>query len=157
MGRPSKPIDMRSSTDRHKDRYNKRKTAEEALKGNEITIPKDITNNQKNICKHIIGELEKSGILCSLDEYVLEQCAVAVDCLHKINQLINSEDESLMFSKDVLTAKEKYEKTFFRCCDELCLSPQSRAKIANINSQAADDGTELIKQLLAGENEDKEG
>ena len=112
MGRPSKPIDMRSSTDRHKDRYNKRKTAEEALKGNEITIPKDITNNQKNICKHIIGELEKSGILCSLDEYVLEQCAVAVDCLHKINQLINSEDESLMFSKDVLTAKEKYDVDF---------------------------------------------
>ena len=150
MARPAKPTSVQSG---HltKKQISERAAAEEALKGNEITIPKDITNNQKNICKHIIGELEKSGILCSLDEYVLEQCAVAVDCLHKINQLINSEDESLMFSKDVLTAKEKYEKTFFRCCDELCLSPQSRAKIANINSQAADDGTALLKQIISGD------
>ena len=62
----------------------------------------------------------------------------------------------MMFSKELLIVKEKHEKTFFKCCDELCLSPQSRAKIANINSQAADDGTELIKQLLAGENADEE-
>ncbi|WP_432651722.1 P27 family phage terminase small subunit [Huintestinicola sp.] len=143
---------MRADSDRHKERYAKRKSAEEALKGSDINIPRDITESQEKICEHIIGELEKSGILCSLDEYVLEQCAVAADCLHKINKLINSGDDEAMFSKDMLIVKEKYEKTFFKCCDELCLSPQSRAKIANINSQAADDGTELLKQILAGEN-----
>ena len=154
MARPAKPTSIQSG---HltKKQISERAAAEEALKGNEINIPRDITESQRKICEHIIGELEKSGILCSLDEYVLEQCAVAADCLHKINMQINSEPE-MMFSKELLIVKEKYEKTFFKCCDELCLSPQSRAKIANINSQAADDGTELIKQLIAGGSGEEE-
>lgn len=148
MARPAKPTSVQSG---HltKKQISERAAAEEALKGNEINIPRDITESQRKICEHIIGELEKSGILCSLDEYVLEQCAVAADCLHKINMQINSEPE-MMFSKELLIVKEKHEKTFFKCCDELCLSPQSRAKIANINSQAADDGTALLKQILSG-------
>ncbi|MBQ5334043.1 MAG: P27 family phage terminase small subunit [Oscillospiraceae bacterium] len=148
MARPAKPVSVQSSHLTKKE-ISERTASENALKGNEVRVPKGITASQKMICRHIIGELEKSGILCSLDEYVLEQCAVAVDCLHKINSLINSEDEKMMLSKELLTAKEKYEKTFFRCCDELCLSPQARAKIANINAQT-DDGTELLRQILSG-------
>ena len=84
MARPAKPTSVQSG---HltKKQISERTAAEEALKGNEINIPRDITESQRKICEHIIGELEKSGILCSLDEYVLEQCAVAADCLHKIN------------------------------------------------------------------------
>ena len=154
MARPAKPTSVQSG---HltKKQISERAAAEEALKGNEINIPRDITESQRKICEHIIGELEKSEILCSLDEYVLEQCAVSVDCLHKINMQINSEPE-MMFSKELLIVKEKYEKTFFKCCDELCLSPQSRAKIANINSQAADDGTALLKQIISGDTDVEE-
>jgi phage terminase small subunit len=35
-----------------------------------------------------------------------------------------------------MTAKDKYTKDFFRCCNELSLSPQARAKlsISNVNA-----------------------
>ena len=45
-----------------------------------------------------------------------------------------------------MSAKDKYTKSFFRCCNELCLSPQSRAKMANINLQGKEDSP-LIKLL----------
>ena len=35
-----------------------------------------------------------------------------------------------------MSAKDKYNKDFFRCCNELSLSPQSRAKFGNLTLQA---------------------
>ena len=43
--------------------------------------------------------------------------------------------------------KETYTKAFFRYCNELSLSPQSRAKLANINAQAAAEENPLLKVL----------
>ena len=41
-------------------------------------------------------------------------------------------------------------KDFFRCCNELGLSPQSRAKLANINVQAAQQEEDPLLTLLRG-------
>ena len=46
-----------------------------------------------------------------------------------------------------MPSKEKYTKDFFRCCNELCLSPQSRAKLANLNVQAQEEDP-LMKALM---------
>ena len=55
-----------------------------------------------------------------------------------------------MFEKDVMAAKDKYTKDFFRCCNELCLSPQSRAKIALANANAAKDAADPLMEVLKG-------
>ena len=49
-----------------------------------------------------------------------------------------------------MSAKDKYTKDLFRCTNELSLSPQSRAKIANINLQSDQEKTDPLLKLLAG-------
>lgn len=154
MARPAKPVGM---TDGHRTKKEiaERTTAEKTLKGKPVSVPQGLTDSQKKICRHIISELKASEILCSLDKYVLEQCCVAADCLHRINEMINSCDEG-MCNKLLLSAKKEHERTFFRCCSELCLSPQARAKIAAANAAAKDDSLNAIKEILAGNNDDYE-
>lgn len=55
-----------------------------------------------------------------------------------------------MFDKEVLAAKDKYTKDFFRCCNELSLSPQSRAKLGNINLQVKQQQEDPLLKVLAG-------
>lgn len=154
MARPAKPVGM---TDGHrtKKEISERTAAENTLKGKAVSVPQGLTGSQKKICRHIIAELKASEILCSLDKYVLEQCCVAADCLHKINEIMNC-NEDAMFDKSLLVAKKEHERTFFRCCSELCLSPQARAKIAAANAAAKDDSLNAIKEILAGNDNDDE-
>lgn len=155
MARPAKPVGM-TEGHRTKKEIEQRTHAENALKGNPIRIPQGLSASQRKICKHIITELEESKLLCSLDKYVLEQCCVSADSLHKINMLINEKPQAF-YDKALLSAKEKHEKTFFRCCDALCLSPQSRAKIAAVNAECIEDkGTELLKRIISGDMYDDE-
>lgn len=86
--------------------------------------------------------------------WILQECVIAIDSLEQIDKACNA-DPTLIYAKDVLSAREKNTKILFRCCNELSLSPQSRAKIANINVQA-DDGTALLRAILAGDGEDEE-
>ena len=58
-----------------------------------------------------------------------------------------------MYDKRIMSTKEKYTKDFFRCCNELCLSPQSRAKIANISSQNNAYADDLLLRALRGDDE----
>ena len=153
MARPAKPVGM-ADGHRTKKEISRRSAAESALMGSDIAVPKGLTAEQRKIAKHIIGELEKSKILCSLDGYVLEQCCVAADCLHRINRMINSEDDA-MCDKELLLAKKEHERTFFKCCDELCLSPQARAKVAAANAAAGDESTQTLIDILSG-SEDEE-
>ena len=49
-----------------------------------------------------------------------------------------------------MSAKDKYTKDLFRCCSELSLSPQSRAKLGNINVQASKDNEDPLLKVLRG-------
>lgn len=107
-----------------------RKRIENELKGEPKTIkkaPKWLTNEQKKIRKKIVSEAEK--VLADIDCYVVDQCAVAIDRLQSIEKKINAEPEK-MFDKEVIAAKKQYSAEFFRCCSELSMTPQSRAKLA---------------------------
>lgn len=111
--------------------------------------PSHLTDEQKAIFNFICEELKESRILCSLDNYVLATFAVAVDRLNYIERRINANSGEL-FEKDIMTAKDKYTKDFFRCCSELCLSPQSRAKIALTNANAAKEAADPLTEVLKG-------
>lgn len=137
-----------------KEEIQKRKEAEEKLKGasDKISPPSHLSLAQRKIFKYIVDELEASGILGNLDIYILATCSIAIDRLQEIEKAINK-DFNLIFDKTLLSAKDKYTKDLFRCTNELSLSPQSRAKIGNINlAKEKEQGDPLLKVLGGGKN-----
>lgn len=121
---------------------------EEKLKGkaDKLKPPKYLTTAQKKIFKFIIAELESSEVLGNLDIYVLTECSISLDRMKEIEGRINS-DPSQLTNDKLQQTKDRYTKTFFRCCNELCLSPQSRAKMGNLNLQAKEENP-LVKTLM---------
>lgn len=156
MARPAKSTatQSRHSTNEEKKR---RKEAESVLKGaaDQIKPPGYLNRAQKSIFRKIVRELEASGILGNLDIYILSQCSIAIDRLQVIEDMINKR-VTLLYDKDLMASKDKYSKDLYRCCNELSLSPQSRAKMAGINSQAKKEKDDpLLKILKGGKPDDK--
>ena len=103
---------------------------------------------QRKIFKFIVSNLESSGILGNLDIYVLAECSVCVDRMQNIESQISANPD-LLADSGLMSAKDKYTKAFFRYCNELCLSPQSRAKIAGISANKEDNP---LAELLRDED-----
>ena len=152
MGRPamSAKVTAKHLSDTEK---NSKLAAEERLRGraDRLRPPKYLTASQKKIFRFIVGEMQESGVLGNLDVYVLAECSIALDRMQEIESRINQDPVQLSNDK-LLQAKDRYTKSFFRCCNELCLSPQSRAKIGNINLTAAEENP-LLKILSEEEEE----
>lgn len=107
---------------------------EDTLKGSsdELSPPEYLTETQSNIFNYIVDNLIASGILSNLDVYVLAECSIAIDRMQYIERQVN-ENPDLLENSTLMATKDKYTKNFQRYCNELSLSPQSRAKIANLN------------------------
>lgn len=145
MGRPCKAAYTKIGASAKAEREQREK-AENELRGTPKTIknaPKWMTKEQKKIRKKIVAEAEK--VLADVDCYVLDQCAVAIDRLQDIEQQIN-DDPQLMLDKRIIAAKKQYAAEFFRCCTELSLSPQSRAKLATAGTKK-EEPNPLLKLL----------
>lgn len=156
MARPTKSAKVLTECSQTKDEIEARVEQEEILKGKTDKIkphPK-LTPNQKKIFKYITSELEESKLLGNLDIYLLNQTSIAIDRLQEIEFIINEKPKA-MFSKVILAAKEKYSKDFYRGMNELCLSPQSRAKLANITMQGQKDKKDPLLQVLDGEDDEE--
>lgn len=149
MARPCVNIEVQS---RHntKEEIEERKKAQEELRGpgDKIENPPDyLTDDQVKIYNFIIEELKASGILGNLDVFLLATCSIAIDRLQYIEGIINKKPRAIC-NKELMSAKDKYNKDFFRCCNELSLSPQSRAKFGNLKLKAkADEEDPLLKAL----------
>lgn len=129
------------------DEKNTKIKTENKLKGSsdKLRPPPHFTAPQKKIFKFIVKNLESSGILGNLDIYVLTECSICIDRMQTIEKQIN-ENPELLSDSSLIATKDRYAKNFQRYCNELCLSPQSRAKIANLNLQA-DDKNPLMELL----------
>lgn len=151
MARPSKSVKVMSKNLTKEEREIRLKT-EEKLKGgvDNISPPTYLNVRQKKIFSYIIEQLRESGILGNLDIYILSQVSIAIDRLQQIEKLINK-DMNKLYDKELMKAKAEYTKDFFRCCNELSLSPQSRAKLGNINLQAEREKEDPLLQILAGD------
>lgn len=155
MARPCKPAKVLTDKSQTKAEISERERIERRLRGERvhITCPGDLLPSQKRIFRRIVKELSASEILGSLDSYLLRTAAISIDRLQTIEGMINDNPE-LITSKSLMTSKDKYTKDFFRCCNELGLSPQSRAKFANLMAAKAEDP--LIAALSADDEEDEE-
>ena len=148
MGRPAKSVNAKTGHDTSED-LEIRKVTEEKLKGNcdMLKPPKHLTSSQKKIFKYIIKHLEEANILGNLDIYILSFAAVTIDGIIELDTMINDSEDPLIRMK-MMGIRDKYSKDFFRCLNELSLSPQARAKISIANVKAVkEDRNPLLEAL----------
>ena len=153
MARPCKSIQAQS---RHntKEEIEARMEQESRLRGmaDKVKPPSYLNKRQKKFFKYIVSELKASGIVGNLDVFILSTCSIAIDRLQEIETLIN-EDINKLADKTLMASKEKYTRDLFRCCNELSLSPQSRAKLGNLNIQAKVDAEDPVLKAILGDDE----
>ena len=147
MARPAKATGARS---RHetKDETNSRREIENDIRGEGSgpVPPQHLTKEQKKIFRSVVRELKASDMLGSLDAYILATFAIAVDRMTYIETEINADPQKIANDR-LMKAKDKYTKDFYRCCTELCLSPQSRAKYSSAK-MTADKGPSALMLAL---------
>lgn len=146
MARPAKAIDTNSQKMSKQERKAREET-EKKLRGDNSNIKpfSYLNKRQKAIFKDILANLNPE-ILSNLDTYLLNQTAITIERLESLEKEINSAstiidengkkkdklDVSMITS--LKSVRDMYSKDFFRCCNELSLSPQARAKLS-INTQ----------------------
>lgn len=152
MARPCKSAKVLTDCSQTKDEIDSRIEKEELIRGkaDNIVPSMELTESQIYLFNFITGELKASEILSNLDKFLLTKAAIAIDRLHFIETLVNK-NPKLLFNKEVISKKDSYDKDFYRCCNELCLSPQSRAKIANTNINAKNAEEDAVVKALRGE------
>lgn len=150
MGRPAKSAEMRTGHMTKSEREG-REIAQNAVRGyaDKIKPPSHLTKEQRAIFKKIVGELKESGILSNLDVYVLGNCAIAIDRVREYDRMIIEKPE-LLLDKDAIRNRNTCVSEFYRCCNELCLSPQARAKIGAANLVKRQAAADPIAQALGG-------
>jgi len=142
MSRPAKAIDT-NSMKMSKEERKAREENEKKLRGanNNIKPFSYLNRRQKAIFKDILNNLNKD-ILSNLDTYLLNQTAITIERLESLEKEINiaskitdengKEKDKLdvRLIASLKSVRDMYSKDFFRCCNELSLSPQARAKIS---------------------------
>lgn len=151
MARPAKAAATRTGN-MTKNEKNERIEQESRIRGedNALIPPDYLTNKQKSLFNYIVEQLKTAEILGNLDAFILAQAAISIDRLSYIEDSINK-DAALLFDSKFMASKDKYTKDFFRCCNELSLSPQSRAKLANQFVQSKKDP---LLEALADDDDD---
>lgn len=149
MARPAKAIAVGTAA-RTKEEKSIREEVEKQLRGRggDPKAPGYLSNEQRDIFNEIVDMLKESGIICELDVYVLTVMAVALDRIQTIEESVN-ENSNLMYNTKLMGTKNKYMQDFFRCCNELCMSPQARAKIGSMTAAAAKQGNgDILESIL---------
>lgn len=152
MARPAKSVNVKSGTIT-KAEENARQAAENALKGesNKLKAPKYLTVEQKKVFNYIIENLDEAKILGNLDIFILSRAAITVCQLQELDKKANSNPD-IIFDTKYRMAKDAATKDFFRICNELCLSPQSRAKISISAAKAEPEKMSLMDILNADDD-----
>jgi P27 family predicted phage terminase small subunit len=154
MARPAKSIFAKTGTIT-KEEEAIRIASEKKLKGNSDNLkpPTHLSPDQKKIFKYIVSETEVSGILGNLDVYIVSQAAVCIDRLQKMESEINN-NVGLLENTAFMGSKKSYATEMFRCCNELSLSPQSRAKLSIVSAQKLEKKNPLLAALEDDDEDD---
>lgn len=130
MARPAKSARVKSGTIT-KEEEAQRLEIEDKLRGSKDKLipPLYLTDSQMGIFNYIMAELQEADILGNLDLYILSQTAIAIDRIQDLDRKAN-DNADLLFENAFRQARAEASKEYFRCCNELCLSPQSRAKLS---------------------------
>lgn len=148
MARPAKSVKVKTGALASEEEM-LRNGVEERLRGTpaEPEAPDYLTDDQKSIFRFIVDELRESEILGRLDVYTLEFTAIAISRLREINNRINR-DPTLLSDASLQSARAKYQNDMWWGANELCLSPQARAKIGSLAAQAAKQKEDPLLKVL---------
>ena len=148
MGRPAKTISTGARHNTKRD-VEIRKEAEERVRGGmDKLIPPDyLTEDQKIIYNYIVDNLKEAEILGNLDHYILAMTSVTIDAIIQIDKNINK-SKSIAGKAKFIAIRTNLAKDFFRCCNELSLSPQARAKISIANVKAIKENKNPLLEAL---------
>jgi P27 family predicted phage terminase small subunit len=146
---------MLSDCSQTKEEIQNRVENEEKLKGNsdKINAPDYLDNNQVELFNYIKNELEASKLLSNLDVFILAKCAIAISRLQYIEKKVNDNPRLLLVQNPLMSNKKNYDADFFRCCNELSLTPAARAKLGNINLLAEEEKDDPVTKALSGDDE----
>ena len=134
MARPAKSTKVLSDYSQTKDEIKAREEAERKLRAEGLPdAPGWLNDRQSEIYENIVGMLDESGMIGLNDGYLLCLTSIAIERLEEIEKRINK-DKKNIYDRDLMSARTGYMRDFYRGCNELCLSPQARAKVANIVS-----------------------
>lgn len=158
MARPCKPANAQaeSTSTNQRKRIEQRAEAENQIGGGKVKLVPErwLTQKQKEYFNSAVKYLENADVLRAADVHILSEWAWVLDMKKQVEYEIN-ENPELKYNRAVMAALDKYTKTFFRCCNELGFSPQARAKVA-ANIVKADDGTEMLRRILADDEEEED-
>ncbi len=151
MARPAKAVGTMSKN-LTKDEIETRTDTENKLKGGtDKLVPASYLNERQiEIFNYILSNLEESKVLGNLDVFVLNRAAITIERLENLDKQANK-DEDIIFTTAFKSSRDMYSKDFFRCCNELCLSPQSRAKLSI--SAVKQPEKKTLKDILAEDDE----
>lgn len=148
LGRPAKSVKVKTGAIASDDE-SIREDVEDKLRGEAARPepPEGLTEDQKRIFNFIVDGLASGDILGRLDVFVLESTAVAIDRLRTINRMIDNEP-GLILHTATQNSRAKYQADLWRGCNELCLSPQARAKLGNLAAQKAKEQKDPLLEAL---------
>lgn len=154
MARPAKSARVKTGTIT-KEEEAQRLELEDKLRGknDKLVPPLYLTESQMGIFNYIMAELQEADILGNLDLFILAQTAIAVDRIQELDRQANDKKE-LLFENSFRMARADASKEYFRCCNELCLSPQSRAKLS-IAKVKPGEKKKTIMDLINEDDEDE--
>lgn len=149
MSRPAKSANLQSGVLSEADEA-RRRQIEDRVKGSADKLdkpPARLTKQQKAIWKSIVKELQAASILSNLDAPLLELASIALDRIRTIDDTLRGKppdqiDGGLIRTRNIIVQE------WLRYCNELCLSPQSRAKLGTISVAAQREANDPIKAAL---------
>ena len=120
-----------------------------SLKGDNACIvpPYKLSDSQLNIFNKIRDVYDKADLISELDIYTLAECAVVIDRLQVLEMMIN-DNPDLLTDKDIMSIRKGYTQDYYRLCNELGLSPQSRAKLGSLSLQKDKQNNDKLLTLL---------
>lgn len=156
MARPAKSIATNSRHNTKKE-VEGRKKAEKKLKGgaDKLMPAEYLTETQKAIYGYIVENLKQAEILGNVDHYLLNFTAVTIDAIIELDKELNYGREEMSFGEwgllksKLIVTRGNLMKDFFRCCNELSLSPQARAKISIANVKAVTETKNPLMEALS--------
>jgi len=150
MPRPAKPIELQSKHNTKAD-IQQRKSVQNSLKGDNACIvpPYKLSDSQLNIFNKIRDVYDNVGLIGELDVYTLAECAVVIDRLQQLEMMIN-DNPDLLVNKDIMSIRKGYTQDYYRLCNELGLSPQSRAKLGSLSLQKDKQNNDILLNILKG-------
>ena len=155
MARPCKSAKVLTDKSQTKAEIDARIEMENAIGGgaDKLKAPSWLTDSQKKIFRETVTALKSADILRNPDVHILAEFAWSLDMKIQVEKEMNNTPQ-LKYAKNALSALDKFTKTFFRCCNELCLSPQSRAKLSISAVKSQEPKKKTLMDLINGEDED---